>query len=265
MSIDGQLASKLKQLRLTGMLETLEVRLRQAEESNNGYLDFLLTLLEDEYEKRQSRRLLTRLKQAGFEEEKTLEGFDFSFNPQIPVKRIKQLANCTYIDKRENIFLLGPVGVGKTHVAQALGHIACRMGHEVLFTKAAKMLRYLNGGRADNSFEKRTKRYTTPQLLIIDDFGLKPLTPTQSDDFYEVIGERYLKKSTIFTGNRVLEDWHSLFPDPIIANSAMDRIAHNAHQITMTGESYRNKEGVMKVANKKGGRRISNTTGEEVG
>lgn len=265
MSIGGQLESKFKKLRLTGMLETLEVRLRQAEESNSGYLDFLLTLLEDEYEKRQSRRLLTRLKKAGFEEEKTLEGFDFSFNPQIPVKRIKQLANCTYIDKRENIFLLGPVGVGKTHVAQALGHIACRMGHEVLFTKAAKMFRYLNGGRADNSFERRTKRYITPQLLIIDDFALKPLTPTQSDDFYEVIGERYLKKSTIFTGNRILEDWHSLFPDSIIANSAMDRIAHNAHQITMTGDSYRNKDGVMKVANKKGGRRISNTTGEEGG
>ena len=265
MSIGGQIAHKLKQLRLTGMLETLEVRLKQAEESNSGYLDFLLTLFEDEYEKRQSRRLLTRLKKAGFEEEKTLEGFDFSFNPQIPVKRIKQLANCTYIDKRENIFLLGPVGVGKTHVAQALGHIACRMGHEVLFTKAAKMFRYLNGGRADNSFERRTKRYITPQLLIIDDFALKPLTPTQSDDFYEVIGERYLKKSTIFTGNRILEDWHSLFPDSIIANSAMDRIAHNAHQITMTGDSYRNKDGVMKVANKKGGRRISNTTGEEGG
>lgn len=247
MSIDGQIEKKLKQLRLTGMLETLEVRLKQAEESNSGYLDFLSTLLEDEYEKRQSRGLLKRLKKAGFEEEKTLEGFDFSFNPQIPVKRVKQLANCVYIGKKENIFLLGPVGVGKTHVAQALGHIACRMGYEVLFTKAAKMFRYLNGGRADNSFEKRTKRYTSVQLLIIDDLGLKPLTPTQSDDFYEVIGERYLKKSTIFTSNRILEDWHSLFPDPVIANSAMDRIAHNAHQITMSGESYRNKKSTKKT------------------
>ncbi len=247
MSIDGQVESKLKQLRLTGMFETLEVRLKQAEKSNSGYLDFLSTLLEDEYEKRQSRGLLKRLKKAGFEEEKTLEGFDFSFNPQIPVKRVKQLASCAYIDKKENIFLLGPVGVGKTHVAQALGHVACRMGYEVLFTKAAKMFRYLNGGRADNSFEKRTKRYTSVQLLIIDDFGLKPLTPIKSDDFYEVIGERYLKKSTIFTSNRTLEDWHSLFPDPVIANSAMDRIAHNAHQITMSGESYRNKALIKKT------------------
>jgi DNA replication protein DnaC len=241
MKIDGQIESKLKLLRLTGMLQTLTVRLKQAEDSNNGYLDFLMTLLEDEYERRQSGSLLKRLKKAGFEAEKTLEGFDFAFNPQIPAKKIKQLANCAYIDNRENIFLLGPVGVGKSHIAQALGHIACRMGYDVLYTKAAKMFRYLNGGRADNSWETRIKRHTAADLLIIDDFGLKPLTPVQSDDLYEVINDRYMKKSIVFTSNRSIEDWQGLFPDPIIANSAMDRIAHNAHQIVMTGESYRNK------------------------
>lgn len=242
MSVEVQIEGKLQQLRLAGMRETLTMRIKQAEESNSSYLDFLWTLLEDEYEKRQCKSLLIRLKKAGFEEEKTLEGFDFAFNPHLPAKKIKQLANCVYIDKKENLFLVGPVGVGKTHIAQALGHTACRMGYEVLFTKASRMFRFLHGGRADNSFEKRAKRYTSIQLLIIDDFGLKPLTPTQSDDFYEIISERYLKKSTIFTSNRPLEDWHTLFPDPVIANSAMDRIAHNAHQITITGESYRNKE-----------------------
>jgi len=241
MKIDGQLESKLKELRLTGMLQTLPIRIKQAEESNSGYQDFLMTLIEDEYERRQSGRLLKRLRQAGFEEEKTLEGFDFSFNPQIPVKKIKQLANCVYIENKENIFLLGPVGVGKSHIAQALGHIACRMGYDVLYTKAVKMFRYLNGGRADNSWEGRIKLHTVTDLLIIDDFGLKPLTPLQSDDFYEVINERYMKKSVIFTSNRSIEDWQGLFPDPLIANSALDRIAHNANQIIMTGESYRNR------------------------
>lgn len=241
MNIDGQIEYKLRQLKLTGILQTLPVRIKQAEESKAGYEEFLMMLLEDENERRQSGRLLRRLKQAGFEEEKTLEGFDFGFNPEIPVKRIKQIANCAYIEKRENIFLLGPVGVGKTHIAQALGHIACRMGHDVLFTKAADMFRYLHGGRADQSWERRIKQYTSVDLLILDDFGLKPLTQFQSDDFYEIINERYMKKSTIFTGNRTIEDWHNLFSDPIIANSAMDRIAHNAHQIIMTGESYRNK------------------------
>jgi DNA replication protein DnaC len=115
------------------------------------------------------------------------------------------------------------------------------MGYDVLFTKAAAMFRYLNGGRADNSWDRRIKQYTSVDLLIIDDFGLKPLSAIQSDDLYEVINERYMKRSTIFTGNRGIEDWNGLFPDPIIANSALDRIAHNAHQIIMTGESYRNK------------------------
>ena len=241
MNLNGQIEQKLKILRLTGILQTLPVRLQQAQESNSGYQDFLMMLLEDEYERRQSGRLLKRLKNAGFEEDKTFEGFDFSFNPQIPVKKIKQLANCAYIENRENIFLLGPVGVGKSHIAQALGHIACRMGHDVLFTKAAGMFRYLNGGRADNSWDRRIKQYTSVDLLIIDDFGLKPLSPVQSDDFYEVINERYMKRSTIFTGNRGIEDWNGLFPDLIIANSVLDRIAHHAHQIIMTGESYRNK------------------------
>ena len=229
MKIDGQIESKLKLLRLTGMLQTLAVRLKQAEESNSGYLEFLMTLLEDEYERRQSGSLLKRLKKAGFEAEKTLEGFDFAFNPQIPAKKIKQLASCAYIDNKENIFLLGPVGVGKSHIAQALGHLACRMGYDVLYTKAAKMFRYLNGGRADNSWDRRIRLYTAADLLIIDDFGLKSMAPMQSDDLYEVINERYMKKSIIFTSNRSLEDWQGLFPDPIIANSAMDRIAHNAH------------------------------------
>lgn len=241
MKIDAQLQEKLKNLRLAGILQTLQTRIQQAEKSQSGYMEFLMTLLEDEYERRQSGSLLKRLRQAGFEEEKTLEGFDFAFNPEIPAKRIKQLANCSYIENQQNIFLLGPVGVGKSHIAQALGHVACRMGYCVLYSKAAEMFRHINGGRADNSWERRIKSYTVPELLIIDDFGLKPLTQIQTDDFYEVIQARYMKKSIIFTGNRSIEDWQGLFPDPVIANSAMDRIAHNAHQITMTGESYRNK------------------------
>lgn len=241
MKIDAQIENKLKQLRLTAIMQTLTVRIQQAEKAQIGYADFLMTLLEDEYERRQSGSLLNRLKKAGFEEEKTLESFDFSFNLELPAKRIKQLANCSYIENRQNIFLMGPVGVGKSHIAQALGHVACRMGWDVLYIKAAMMFRYLNGGRADNSWERRIKHYINPALLIIDDFGLKPLTQTQSDDFYEVIQSRYMKKSIIFTSNRVIEDWQGLFPDPIIANSTLDRIAHNAHQIVMTGESYRNK------------------------
>jgi DNA replication protein DnaC len=121
MNLNGQIEQKLKILHLTGILQTLPVRLQQAEKSSSGYEEFLMMLLEDEYERRQSGRLLKRLKKAGFEEEKTLEGFDFSFNPQIPVKKIKQLANCTYIENKENIFLLGPVGCGKEPHCPGIG------------------------------------------------------------------------------------------------------------------------------------------------
>jgi len=129
--IDAHIQEKLRHLRLTGILQTLQIRIQQAEKSQSGYMEFLMTLLEDEYERRQSGSLLKRLKKAGFEEEKTLEGFDFAFNPQIPAKRIKQLANCSYIENRQNIFLLGPVGVGKSHIAQALGHVACSLKGQV--------------------------------------------------------------------------------------------------------------------------------------
>lgn len=239
MNLNSQIENKLRLLKLTGMLETASMRLREAQTGNMGYEELLMTLLTDEYERRESRKLLRRLQRAGFEEEKTLEEFDFSFNPQIPAKKIKGLANCAYINNKENIFLTGPVGVGKTHVAQALGHSACRMGYDVLFTKALKMFRDLNGGRADNSWETRLKKYASVQVLIIDDFGLKSLTPSQSDDFYEIVTGRYMQKSTLFTSSRSIEDWQGLFPDPVIANSVLDRIAHNSYQIIMTGESYR--------------------------
>lgn len=240
MNLMGQIEEKLRGLMLIGMLETLEIRHKQAQSNNSGYMDFLLSLLEDEYEKRQSRSLLKRLKAASFEEEKTLEGFDFSFNPEIPAKRIRELSNCVYMERKENVFLFGPVGVGKTHIAHGLGHIACRLGYSVLFTKAANMFRFLYGAKADNSWAKRIKTYTSVQLLIVDDFGMKALSETHSDDFYEIMNSRYLKRSTIFTSSRAIEDWQGLFPDLIIANAVMDRIAHNAHQIIITGESYRN-------------------------
>ncbi|MEO5358289.1 MAG: IS21-like element helper ATPase IstB [Nitrospirae bacterium YQR-1] len=237
----GQIEGKLRALMLTGMLQTLEIRHKQAQSNNSGYMDFLLSLLEDEHEKRQNRSLLKRLREASFEEEKTLEGFDFSFNPEIPAKRIRELSNCVYMERKENVFLLGPVGVGKTHIAHTLGHIACRLGYSVLFTKAPNMFRFLYGAKANNSWANRIKTYMSVQLLIVDDFGLKPLSETNSDDFYEIMNSRYLKRSTIFTSSRAIEDWQGLFPDPIIANAVMDRIAHNAHQIIITGESYRNK------------------------
>ena len=242
MNIDHHIAQQLKILRLGGFLESLDLRLTQAQEEDCDHLTFLQLMLQDEIERREAKKLAQRLSRASFEEEKTLEGFDFSFNPKVKRSLIKGLATCLFIEKKEHVLIYGPAGVGKTHLAQAIGHEACRRGYEVLFVKSVKMLRSLHAARADYSWEKRIKKFLRPDFLIIDDFGLSALTPTQAEDFYEIVTERHLKSSMIINSNRTPQDWIPLFPDPVMANSALDRVAHHAHHILIEGgESYRKK------------------------
>jgi DNA replication protein DnaC len=241
MNLTHQLHDQLKVLRLEGLLESLEVRLEQAQSSSMGYLEFVQLLVQDEIERREAKKLSLRLSRASFEEEKTLEGFEFAFNAKVNGRLIRDLASCVFIEKREHVLLYGHAGTGKTHIAQALGHQACRKGYDVLFTKAVKLFRSLLAARADHSWERRIKKYLSPDLLIIDDFGLSPLNPTQAEDFYEIVAERHLKASVIITSNRPPQDWVALFPDPVMANSALDRLAHHAHHLIMEGESYRKK------------------------
>lgn len=242
MNIEHHLASQLKTLRLGGFIETLDLRLKQAREEEFDHLTFLQLMVQDEIERRQAKKLTQRLSRASFEEQKTLEGFNFAFNPKIKRSLLKNLATCLFIEKKEHILIYGPAGVGKTHLAQALGHEACRKDYDVLFVKSVKMIRSLHAARADHSWEKRVKRFLRSDLLIIDDFGLTALTPTQAEDFYEIVTERHLKSSMIITSNRPPQDWVPLFPDPVMANSALDRLAHHAHHIMIEGgESYRRK------------------------
>lgn len=241
MNLNHQLEDKLKVLRLGGMLQSLEVRLEQAKSSQLGYGEFFELLVQDEIERREAKKLNLRLSRASFEEEKTLEGFDFAFNPKFNGRLIRDLSTCVFIEKGEHVLLYGPAGTGKSHIAQAIGHQACRLGYDVLFTKAVKLFRYLLQGRADQSWERRMKRHLSADLLIIDDFGLSALSPTQAEDFYEIVSERHLKSSIVITSNRPPQDWVALFPDPVMANSALDRLAHHAHHLIMEGESYRRK------------------------
>lgn len=241
MNLQHQLQEQLKVLHLGGFVQTLELRLQQVQSSSLGYIEFLQLLVQDEIERREAKKLNLRLSRASFEEEKTLEGFDFSFNPKLNAKLVRDLGNCSFIEKKEHVLLYGSAGVGKSHIAQAVGHQACRLGYEVLFTKAVKLFRFLLAGRADHSWDKRMKKYLVPDLLIIDDFALSALTPTQAEDFYEIIAERHLKSSIIITSNRPPQDWIPLFPDPVMANSALDRLVHHAHHLIMEGESYRKK------------------------
>ena len=241
MNLDHQLERQLKVLRLGGMLQSLQLRLEQAQSSALGHLEFFQLLVQDEIERREAKKLNLRLSRASFEQYKTLEEFDFSFNAKINSPLIRDLATCVFIEKREHVLLYGPAGTGKSHIAQALGHQACRRGYDVLFTKAVKLFRFLLAARADQCWERRIKKYLHPDLFIIDDFGLCALSPTQAEDFYEIVAERHLRSSIVITSNRPPQDWIALFPDPVMANSALDRLAHHAHHLIMEGESYRKK------------------------
>ncbi|MCI0407156.1 MAG: IS21-like element helper ATPase IstB [Acidobacteria bacterium] len=241
MQITHQLVPKLKHLRLSGVLETLEVRNRQAIEEKLSHIEFLQKLLEDEVERRAQKQLQLRLRRAAFDLEKTFEGFDFAFNPSVNRQQIFDLATSRFVERHESVLIQGPAGVGKSHLAQALGHEACRRGFDVLFVPTSRMLAHLNGGRADGTYERRLLAYTRPDLLILDDFGLKPLHPPAPEDLYEVINERYERGSLIVTSNRAFSEWPELFANPLLASAALDRLAHNAHHVVITGDSFRAK------------------------
>ena len=232
------LASALRELKLSGMLATLDARLAQARAGELGHLDFLQVLCQDEISRRQSMSLARRNRRARFETEATLEGFDFGASPKLPAAQIRDLAALRWLASGESVILYGPVGVGKTHIAQALGHLAIRHGAETRFLKTSRVLAHLAGGRADRTWDRRLAELTRPAVLILDDFGIRELTAAQADDLYELITER-AGKPIIFTSNRAPADWYPLFPNPVVAESLLDRVINTSHQVFMNGPSYR--------------------------
>ena len=189
--LDPALRRRLRTLKLSGMLQTLDARLAQARAGELGHLDFLQVLCQDEIGRRESAAITRRLRRARFDEQATLEGFDFAASPKLPAAQIRDLAALRWLDAGESVILYGPVGVGKTHVAQALGHHAVRHGAEVRFAKTSRVLADLAGGHADRTWARRARaNYTRPAVLILDDFAMRELTTAQADDLYELISER---------------------------------------------------------------------------
>jgi DNA replication protein DnaC len=234
-----QLTTQLRLLRLSGMLETLEARNRQAIDDKWSYLEFLSRLFEDEVERRAQKQLRLRLRRGALNTTKTLEGFDFTFNPNLNRQQVLELASCEFIRQKRNLLICGPTGVGKSHLAQALGQEAARQNLDVLFTSVQKMLQYLNGGRADNSWDRRINVYLRPDLLILDDFGLKSIQPPGPEDLYDVINERYERGSILLTSNRAPNEWADLFLDPLLASAGLDRLLDRAEVVVIRGPSYR--------------------------
>jgi DNA replication protein DnaC len=229
----------LKQLRLSGILETLEARNQQAVAEQWSGLEFLTRLVQDEVERRAQKQLALRIRRGAIQPTKTLETFDFGFNPSINRQRVLDLATGGYIRERRNVLVCGQTGVGKSHLAHALAHEAARQGFSVLVTGANPMLTHLHAGRADGSYARRLAGYVKPHLLVVDDFGLKPLPPNGAVDMFDVIAERYEQGSILLTSNRAPAEWHDLFGDPLLAGAGLDRLAHRAIVLLITGRSYR--------------------------
>lgn len=238
--VEPALHASLRTLKLSGMLDTLDARLAQARAGELGHLEFLQVLCHDEITRRETMAMARRLRQARFEQQVTLEGFDFTTNPKLPAAQIRDLAALRWLTAGESVILYGPVGVGKSHVAQALGHLAIRRGADVRFTKTSRLLATLAGGHADHSFDKRLAELVRPAVLILDDFAMREHTPNQADDLYELVSARAATaRSMILTANRAPVDWYPLFPNPVVAESLLDRLINTSHQIFMNGPSYR--------------------------
>ena len=235
-----ELIPLLKQLRLSGILDSLPTRNRQAIDGQLAYTDFLALLIEDEVARREQKKLSDRLRRAAFRAQKTLEDFDFSRLPGLNRAHIHDLASGRYLQEKVAVLIAGPCGTGKSHLAQALGHTAVRQGVDVLFMTQTQLLGSLHAARATGSYERRFQQLTRIPLLIIDDFGLKPLRPPHDEDFHELIAERYERVATVLTSNLDFSEWGDVFPaNKMLGAATLDRLRHGAYRVIIDGDSYR--------------------------
>lgn len=235
----NQLPEKLRELRLSGMMDTLDLRLDQAQKEKLGYVNFLEILLEDEIARRKQKQLSSRISKAHFKEQKTLRDFDFSFNPEVPAAKIRNLATCRFLENKESAIICGPVGTGKSHIAQSIGHVACRRGYSVLYSRTPRLLADMKSARAEGAWGARLRKYIRPDLLIMDDFGTRGFDDLQCEDLYELIGERHIMGSTMVVSNRSPKEWYALFSNLVLGESILDRLINTAHHIVTKGKSYR--------------------------
>jgi len=233
------LLPKLRQLKLSGMVLTLDVRAAQAIERQLTPTEFLALLLDDELERRSHERLARRFTESGCDPQKSLAHFDFTAAPGVNRTLLQDLATCAFVARHENILICGPTGVGKSHLANALACEALKRDYRVLSRPTHRLLADLHAARANGAHSRLLAKVLTSDLLVLDDFGLQALMPQAVQDLYEIIVERYEHRSLIITSNRAFEEWAEVFNNDLLASAALDRLTHHAHTLIIRGESYR--------------------------
>jgi DNA replication protein DnaC len=237
-----ELQRALGQLRLGGMAAVLETRLRQAQAETMAPIDLISCLVTDELTRRSDRLLERRRKQAAFRDpQRTLDNFDFSFNPKMNRSLVFDLATCAFIGRREDALFLGPGGTGKSHLAQAVGQAAIQQGHRVLYRETHVLLDDLAEAVAEGTRKEFMESLTTVPLLIIDDFGMRKLPMTAAEDLLEIVMRRYERASTLLTSNRPVEDWGKLLGDVAAVSAMLDRLLHHGHVLKCGPRSWRTK------------------------
>jgi len=237
-----ELDRALRQLRLGGMANVLETRLRQAQAEPMASIDLLSCLVADELARRADRLLDRRRKQAGFRDpNKTLDNFDFTFNPKMNRSLVFDLATGTFIDRREDALFLGPGGTGKSHLAQAIGQAAIQQGYKVFYRETHILLEELADATLDGTRKQYMESVSTVALLIIDDFGMRKLPQTAAEDLLEIIMRRYERCSTLLTSNRPVDDWGKLLADVAAVSAMLDRLLHHGHVLKCGPKSWRTK------------------------
>ena len=240
----ARIQENLKTLKLYKVNDLIESRLEEASKGNLPYTEFLDNLLSEEVTAKREKNIAMRTSMARFPFVKTLEAFDFGFQPSIDKKRIKELATCRFVANGDNVIFLGPPGVGKTHLAVALGIKAVTEGYRTYFTQAMPLVASLSKAYAENRIEDRLKFYCQPKLLVIDEIGYIPIDRHGAHLFFQLISRRYEKGALILTSNRGFNQWNEIFGDPVIATAILDRILHHSTTVNIKGNSYRLKEKV---------------------